>query len=237
MDLRFAAATYGCQTLSADWYVVENNSWTRLTSRYREHRAAKRARRLAVSEWPSCPAVCCLTSQQRASVSQGRFVCCWLLDVPATCECISGTDLIRSDYFTCRHTEIEVADQTFYLTQSQYTDTGPTSPNADPITPGAWQGSHWSASFKSLVWLDPGKIPAQAGFEPGIFRSRGGRLTTRPTRRSQGRICSDNFTCCHTEIEVADPTFHLTQSQYTDTGPTSPSTDPITPGAWQGSHF
>ena len=54
---------------------------------------------------------------------------------------------------------------------------------------------------------------------------------------SQGRICSDNFTCCHTEIEVADPTFHLTQSQYTDTGPTSPSADPITPGAWQGSHW
>ena len=54
---------------------------------------------------------------------------------------------------------------------------------------------------------------------------------------SQGRICSDNFTCCHTEIEVADQTFHLTQSQYTDTGPTSPSTDPITPGAWQGSHW
>ena len=50
---------------------------------------------------------------------------------------------------------------------------------------------------------------------------------------SQGRICSDNFTCCHTEIEVADPTFYLTQSQYTDTGPTSPSADPITPGACQ----
>ena len=54
---------------------------------------------------------------------------------------------------------------------------------------------------------------------------------------SQGRVCSDNCTCCHTEIEVADQTFHLTQSQYTDTGPTSPSTDPITPGAWQGSHW
>ena len=54
---------------------------------------------------------------------------------------------------------------------------------------------------------------------------------------SQGRICSDNFTCCHTEIEVADPTLHLTQSQNTNTGPTSPSTDPITPGAWQGSHW
>ena len=54
---------------------------------------------------------------------------------------------------------------------------------------------------------------------------------------SQGRICSDNFTCCHTEIEAADPAFYLTQSQYTDTGPTSPSADPITPGAWQGSHW
>ena len=68
----------------------------------------------------------CLTSQQHVSVSQGR---------------------ICSDNFTCCHTEIEVADQTFYLTQSQYTDTGPTSPSADPITPGAWQGIHWSANF------------------------------------------------------------------------------------------
>ena len=67
----------------------------------------------------------CFTSQQ-ASVSQG-----WI------CE----------DNFTCSHTEIEVADQTFYLTQSQNTDTRPTSPSADPIVSGAWQGSHWSASF------------------------------------------------------------------------------------------
>ena len=48
---------------------------------------------------------------------------------------------------------------------------------------------------------------------------------------SQGRICSDNFTCCHTEIEAADQTIHLTQSQFTDTGPASPSTDRITPCA------
>ena len=44
------------------------------------------------------------------------------------------------------NTEIEVADQTFYLIQSQYTDTGPTCPSTDPIMPGAWQGSHWSAN-------------------------------------------------------------------------------------------
>ena len=68
----------------------------------------------------------CLTSQQHASVSQGR---------------------ICSDNFTCCHTEIEVADQTFCLTQSQYTDTGPTSLSADPTMPGAWLGSHWSANF------------------------------------------------------------------------------------------
>ena len=30
----------------------------------------------------------------------------------------------------------------------------------------------------------------------------------------QGRICSHNFTCCHTEAEVTDRTDPLTQSQY-----------------------
>ena len=94
--------------------------------------------------------VSCLTSQQHASVHQGR---------------------ICTDNFTCSHTEIEVADQTFYLTQSQYTDTGLTSPSADPITPGAWQGSHWSANFEVTGMTRPGKILVQAGFEPRIFRS------------------------------------------------------------------
>ena len=54
---------------------------------------------------------------------------------------------------------------------------------------------------------------------------------------SQGRICSNSCMYCHTEIEVTDPTLHLTQSQYTDTGPTSPSADPLMPGAWQGSNW
>ena len=111
----------------------------------------------------------CLTSQQHASVSQGR---------------------ICSDNLTSCRTETEVADPTVHLTQSQYTDTGPTSPSADPITPGAWQGSHWSANFEVTgTWYDstPKKIPSQAGFKPGISRSRGGRLTTRPTRRPTDR--------------------------------------------------
>ena len=70
----------------------------------------------------------CLTSQQHASTSQGRV-----------CE------------DSC-HSEIEAADQTFYLTQSQYTDSGPTSPSADLTMPGAWQGSHWyDSTRKNLV--------------------------------------------------------------------------------------
>ena len=89
-----------------------------------------------------CLLVGCLTSQQNASVSQGR---------------------ICSDNFTCCHTEIQVADQTFYLTQSQYTDTEPTSPSADPITPGTWQGSHWSANFEVTGMTRPRKNPGASG--------------------------------------------------------------------------
>ena len=71
-----------------------------------------------------------------------------------------------------------------------------------------------------------------------------GCLTSQQYARvSQGRICSGNFTCCHPETEAADPTFYLTQSQYTDTRPTSPSVvvsprlPSIMPGSWQGSHW
>ena len=142
-------------------------------------------------------------------------------------------------------------------------------PQPVPALTPQHQGSHWRASFEVTGVTRPGKNPtAQAGVDPRISRSRGGRLNhlaneavegegkerrrRRRTRRSrkkimimwllfvgcltsqqhvsQGRICSDNFTCCHTEIEVADPTFHLTQSQYTDTRPTSPSDYPVAPG-------
>ena len=61
-----------------------------------------------------------LTSKQHASVSHER-----------SC---------RDKNCSCCHAEREVADQTCYLTQSQYTDTRPTSPSAE----GSWQGSHWS---------------------------------------------------------------------------------------------
>ena len=105
----------------------------------------------------------CLTSQQQASASQGR---------------------ICSDKFTCCHTEIQVADQTFYLTQSQYTDTGPTSPSVDPITPGAWQGSHWNANFEVTGKTRPRKKSRRKrDLNPGPSALEADALTTRPTRR------------------------------------------------------
>ena len=87
-------------------------------------------------------------SQQHASVSQGR---------------------ICSGNCTCCHTEIEAADQTIYLTQSQYTDIGPTSPSADPIMPGVWQGSHWSVSFKVTIVLLDRKNPVASGIRTPDF--------------------------------------------------------------------
>ena len=111
-----------------------------------------------------CLLVGCLTSLQQASVSQGR---------------------ICSDNFTCCHTEIEVADQTFYLTQSQYTNTGPTSPSVDPITPGAWQGRHWSANFEVTGMTRPRKKSRRKrDSNPGSSALKADALTTRTTRRS-----------------------------------------------------
>ena len=73
----------------------------------------------------------CVTYTDKVDIEKQVRLLDHLLNDPATCESISGTDLLN---FTCCHTETEAADQTFHLTQSQYTDTGPTSPSTDLIT-------------------------------------------------------------------------------------------------------
>ena len=112
-----------------------------------------------------CLFVGCLTSQQHVSVSRGR---------------------ICKDNFSCCHTEIEVANQTFLLTKPQYTDTGPTSPSTDPITPGARQGSHWSANFyvTTTTTLPRKKSLRKRDSNPGSSALEADALTTRPTRGS-----------------------------------------------------
>ena len=111
----------------------------------------------------ACLFVGCLTSQQHAGVSQGR---------------------ICSDNLTCCHTEIQVAGPISHLTQSQCTDTGPTSPSADPITPGALQGSHRSANFEVTgMTRPPEKSGRQREVNPGSSALETDALTARPTRR------------------------------------------------------
>ena len=117
-----------------------------------------------------CWLVGCSTSQQHASVSQGR---------------------IWSDNFTCCHTEIEVADPTFHLTQSQYTDTAPTSASTDPIMPGAWLGSHWSATVYDST---PKKSRRKRDSYPRSSALEADALTTRSTRRSDRWGTTIDFT-------------------------------------------
>ena len=131
-----------------------------------------------------CCLLACLTSQQHASVSQGR---------------------ICSDNCTCCHNEIGAADQTFYLVQSQCTDTGPTSPSTDPITSTAWRGSHGSANVEVTGMTRPDKIPARQNPCPtkslrkqesnsGFAVLETDTLTTRPTRQSGSSNCSSMST-------------------------------------------
>ena len=110
--------------------------------------------------------VACFTFQQHASVSEGR---------------------ICTVNFTCCHTEIEVADQTFHFTQSQYTDTGQTSPSSDPVTPGTWQGSTGVPIFKSLYDSTPEKSRRKRDSNPGSSALEADALTTRPAGWSHER--------------------------------------------------
>ena len=106
----------------------------------------------------------CLMSQQHASVFQGR---------------------IFSDKFKCCDTGREVADQTFYLTQSKDTDIGPASPSTDLVTQGTWQGSHWSADCKIVRYDLTQKKSLHHKRESNLRSSafKVDALTTRPTRQ------------------------------------------------------
>ena len=105
--------------------------------------------------------VACFASHQHPSVSQG-----WI--------CLHK--------YTCCHTEIEVADQTFYLTH-RILIPGRSVPGPTLCTPGGWQGSHWGANFNFTGRTRPGKrSTAQAGIEPRFAALEADVFTTRPTR-------------------------------------------------------
>ena len=105
-----------------------------------------------------------------------------------------------------------------------------------PALTGEYQAQDMVAtrvpSLESLVSLDRRRrdsIPVPPVLEELLLFVR--CLTSQPqASASQGRICSGRCACCHTEIEAAGPTCYLTQSRYTDSGPTSPSADLMMPG-------
>ena len=65
---------------------------------------------------------------------------------------------------TSCHTETETADRTCCLPQSQSTDTGPTSPSADPMAPGVDINSQ-------LISGDNGKVSVMMGTLLSVFGS------------------------------------------------------------------
>ena len=74
----------------------------------------------------------------------------------------------------------EVADQAFYLTQSQYTDTQPTSPSADLLTSG--REAIRAPSLKLLVWPDQEKSSRRKRESNSVSSAlEADALTARPT--------------------------------------------------------
>ena len=140
-----------------------------------------------------CPGLCPSTAGSSPPPESPIFLCPLLslsIPLPVAPQCHLSKDVLAfqricSDNFTCCHTEREVTNQTFHLTQSQYTDTGPTSPSSDPITPGAWQASHWSAIFFLSHWYDstPEQSRGKRDSNPGSSAPEGDALTTRPAGR------------------------------------------------------
>ena len=113
-----------------------------------------------------------LISKQTHGIYKACLFVSWLLNTPATCEYISGMDLRRQVYVLPHKLQIQLS----------------TSPSHSILTPGRpvpvltleRQAPGRVATgvpiLKSLIRLDPEKIRLQAGFEPRIFRSPGGRL-------------------------------------------------------------
>ena len=65
------------------------------------------------------------------------------------------------------------------------TDTGPTIPSADSMTPGTWQGSHWRATL-SHWYESTRKNPRKRKSIPKSAVLEADALTTNPTRREEG---------------------------------------------------
>ena len=103
--------------------------------------------------------------------------------------CTSGTNTLRQVYALPHWDRSCSSNLPFH---SQHTDTCPTSPRGDPITPGVWQGSHLGSKFEV-----PGVTPTgKAVFEPRASCCPGGRVTTAPGHSRRSRRSSYVLNSC-----------------------------------------
>ena len=92
------------------------------------------------------------------------YIVCLLLDIPGTNLVFLKDKSAQTCKATCCHTEwltytdTDIADQTCYLTKSQFSDTGPNSLSTNSAATGTWQGSHKTTIFHvtGIAWL--GKV-------------------------------------------------------------------------------
>ena len=81
-------------------------------------------------------------------------------------------------------TPVATLPDAWRYSRSQYTDTGPTSPSADPITPGAWQG--WrllGLQASALTMLGASTQRQKVANQPG-YPMQSQDTETRPTSLS-----------------------------------------------------
>ena len=112
-----------------------------------------------------------------------------------------------------------------------YTDKGPTSPTPQPVMLYRHRANQSHPSTYDAIQAQGQPVPPlnlwcqvcsraatwSTNFQvTGISQSAklmlfvGCLMSQQHASVPRGRICSDKFTCCHTEIEVAGQTFHLT---------------------------
>ena len=94
------------------------------------------------------------------------------------------------------HTETEIPDHICYFTQSQYTDSGPTSPSTNSIMPATSEGSHWRTSVATGEPVFKDDLTRESGDQPSSLRLS--RLT--PYRQAlDAALRMDSLVTHHTD--------------------------------------
>ena len=102
---------------------------------------------------------------------EGQKYCCLVAEGPDNMQTVPG-GRISWHSCTCRHTDIEVVDDTCHLTQSRHTTIRPALPAPPPPLPssphhtGRLAGDHNSTSLKSFIVqhfsdeINPAEVPS-----------------------------------------------------------------------------